>query len=47
MCIRDRVCAEADGVVIGSALMRRLLDGEGPFGAAEFITSVRAALDAG
>ena len=23
-------CAEADGVVIGSALMRRVLDGEGP-----------------
>ncbi|MGZ4705115.1 MAG: tryptophan synthase subunit alpha [Acidimicrobiales bacterium] len=41
------VCAEADGVVIGSALVRRLLDGEGPSGAAAFIGSVRAALDAG
>jgi len=41
------VCAEADGVVIGSALMRRLLDGEGPLGAAAFIGSVRTALDAG
>jgi tryptophan synthase alpha chain len=41
------VCAEADGVVIGSALVRRLLDGEGPAGAAAFITSVRSALDAG
>jgi len=40
------VCAEADGVVIGSALVRRLLDGEGPAGAAAFIGSVRAALDA-
>ena len=40
-------CAEADGVVIGSALVRRLLDGEGPAGAAAFIASVRAALDAG
>jgi tryptophan synthase alpha chain len=41
------ICTEADGVVIGSALMRRLLDGEGPLGAAAFIGSVRRALDAG
>lgn len=40
------VCTEADGVVIGSALVRRLLDGEGPGGAAAFIASVRSALDA-
>jgi tryptophan synthase alpha chain len=40
------VCQEADGVVIGSALIRRLLDGEGPLGAAAFISSVRTALDA-
>ena len=40
------VCAEADGVVIGSALMRRLLDGAGPDGAAAFVAEVRAALDA-
>ncbi len=39
--------AVADGVVIGSALVRRLLDGEGPAGAAAFIGEVRAALDAG
>jgi tryptophan synthase alpha chain len=39
------VCQEADGVVIGSALIRRLLDGEGPTGAARFIASVRTALD--
>jgi tryptophan synthase alpha chain len=39
--------AVADGVVIGSALVRRLLDGEGPGGAAAFIGEVRAALDAG
>ena len=39
------VCAEADGVVIGSALMRRLLAGEGPAGAAAFVAEVRAALD--
>jgi len=39
------VCEVADGVVIGSALVRRLLDGEGPAGAARFIASVRQALD--
>jgi tryptophan synthase alpha chain len=37
----------ADGVVIGSALVRRLLDGEGPAGAAKFIGEVRTALDLG
>jgi tryptophan synthase alpha chain len=36
----------ADGVVVGSALVRRLLDGEGPDGAARFVASLRAALDA-
>lgn len=36
----------ADGAVIGSALMRRVLDGEGPSGAGAFIAGVRAALDA-
>ena len=40
------MCEVADGVVIGSALIRRLLDGEGPDGAARFIASVRTALDA-
>lgn len=39
------VCAEADGVVIGSALMRRVLEGVGPAGAGSFIAEVRAALD--
>jgi tryptophan synthase alpha chain len=41
------VCGVADGVVIGSALIRRLLDGEGPLGAGRFIASIRAALDEG
>ena len=36
----------ADGAVIGSALMRRVLDGAGPSGAGAFIADVRAALDA-
>ncbi|MCC5951213.1 MAG: tryptophan synthase subunit alpha [Acidimicrobiia bacterium] len=41
------VCSVADGVVIGSAVVRRMLDGEGPAGVAAFVASVRAALDAG
>lgn len=39
------VCKTADGVVVGSALVRRLLDGEGPEGAATFIKGFRQALD--
>jgi tryptophan synthase alpha chain len=39
------ICEEADGVVVGSALIRRLLDGAGPEGAADFIAEIRAALD--
>jgi tryptophan synthase alpha chain len=40
-------CEVADGVVIGSAIIRRLLDGEGPEGAARFVNGVRQALDKG
>lgn len=39
------VTTEADGVVIGSALMRRVLAGVGPLGAGAFVAEVRAALD--
>ena len=39
------ICEEADGVVIGSALVRRLLDGEGVEGATKFIGEIRGALD--
>jgi tryptophan synthase alpha chain len=39
------VCEEADGVVVGSALVRRLLEGAGPDGAAEFVGSLRRAID--
>jgi tryptophan synthase alpha chain len=35
----------ADGVVVGSALVRRLLDGGGPDAAAEFVASLRTSLD--
>jgi tryptophan synthase alpha chain len=41
------VCEVADGVVVGSALVRRLLEGGGPDVAATFIGSIRAALDRG
>jgi len=41
------VCEVADGVIVGSALVRRLLEGAGPDGAAEFVGSLRTALDAG
>ena len=37
--------AVADGVVVGSALVRRLLDGTGPDGAAALVASFRSALD--
>ncbi len=39
------VCEVADGVVVGSALVRRLLAGGGPEAAAEFVQSLRAAID--
>jgi tryptophan synthase alpha chain len=38
-------CEVADGVVVGSALVRRLLEGEGPDGAAAFVGSLREAID--
>jgi tryptophan synthase alpha chain len=41
-----RICEVADGVVVGSALVRRLLNGAGPEGAASFVSSLRRALDA-
>ena len=37
--------AVADGVVVGSALVRRLLEGADPEGAAAFVGELRAALD--
>jgi tryptophan synthase alpha chain len=40
-----QVCEVADGVVVGSALVRRLLEGEGPDGAASFVGAMWAAID--
>jgi tryptophan synthase alpha chain len=39
------VVAVADGVVVGSALVHRLLEGTGPEGAAAFVAEIRAAID--
>ncbi len=38
-------CGVADGVIVGSALIRRLLEGGGPDEAATFMSSLRRALD--
>jgi tryptophan synthase alpha chain len=40
------VATVADGVIVGSALVRRLLDGGGADGAAAFVGELRAGLDA-
>ena len=39
--------ASADGVIVGSALVRRLLEGGGAEGAAEFVHELRQGLDQG
>ncbi|HZD65858.1 MAG TPA: tryptophan synthase subunit alpha [Acidimicrobiales bacterium] len=41
-----QVCGAADGVIVGSALVRRLLEGGGPEEAGAFVAELRAALDA-
>lgn len=41
------VCAEADGVIVASALIRTLLDGGGPEAAADFVGGLREAIDRG
>ncbi len=41
------ICAVADGVVVGSALVRRLLEGAGPEGAGELVAALRAGVDEG
>ena len=40
-----QAAAAADGVIVGSALVRRLLAGAGPDGAAAFVSELRGALD--
>lgn len=41
------VASTADGVIVGSALVRRVLEGEGPLRVGKAIAELRAALDAG
>jgi len=40
------VSAVADGAVVGSAIVQRMLDGAGPEGVAELVHDFRVALDA-
>ncbi len=40
-----QVAEVADGVVVGSALVRRILEGAGPAGAAAFVAELRSGLD--
>ena len=40
-------CEVADGVIVGSAVVRRLLDGGGADAVGELVESYREALDAG
>ena len=40
-------CQVADGVVMGTSVVRRMLEGAGPIGVAAFVAEVRRALDAG
>ena len=42
-----RVCEIADGVIVGSALVRRVLAGEGAQGAGDFVAQLRSAVDRG
>ena len=39
--------AAGDGVVVGSAVVQRMVDGAGPAGVAELVAGFRAALDVG
>ncbi len=39
-------CAFADGAIVGSALVQRLLDGEGPKGVEQFLGEMRSAINA-
>jgi tryptophan synthase alpha chain len=38
-------CSFADGAIVGTALVQRLLDGEGPLGVERFVAQLRAAIN--
>ena len=40
-----QACEVTDGVVVGSAIVQRMLDGTGPEGVAALVSEFRAALD--
>jgi tryptophan synthase alpha chain len=39
------VCQDADGVIVGTAVVRRVLEGAGPEALHDYVSSLRAALD--
>lgn len=41
----EEVVRVADGAIVGSALVRRILEGQGPSGAYDFISELRKAID--
>ncbi|MEM8903545.1 MAG: tryptophan synthase subunit alpha [Actinomycetota bacterium] len=41
----SEVASVADGVIVGTAVVRRMLEGAGPDGVASFVADLRAALD--
>jgi tryptophan synthase alpha chain len=41
-----QISADADGVVVGSAIMREVLDGASPEAVGAFVADLRAGLDA-
>ncbi len=41
----QQACADADGVVVGSAVVQTILDGKGPEGVRELVAGFRAAID--
>ncbi len=41
------ICQDADGVVVGSAIVRRFLEEGGPEGAGRFVAEIRARIDGG
>ena len=43
----ERLRGHVDGVVVGSALVRRMLDGSGPEGVGDLVAEFRSALDRG
>jgi tryptophan synthase alpha chain len=41
----EEVASVSDGVIVGAALVRRILEGEGPEGVRQFVSTLRAGVD--